>query len=146
MAGNEHAWGSPCFCRVFSTLAGLPTPASAAAEPSLPHHWEHINSKRGNKHLVQLTKEKHADELAEVEQHWQQTDGDGTIVAVHRIQNSALHHRFEGARQSTPGLVEQIAYHGTSANVPALIYDSPKGFDMSRGMAQPGSVALVLAC
>jgi hypothetical protein len=61
---------------------------------------------------------------------------------VHRIQSNALHHRFEGMRRNTPGLSEQVAYHGTRTNVPALIYDSPTGFDMSRGTARPGSVAI----
>jgi hypothetical protein len=118
--------------------------AAATAGPKDPAHWESVDTKHGNKHLLQLTKEKRSAELGEVEQHWQNTQGQGTIVSVHRIQNSALHHRFEGMRQTTPGLTEQVAYHGTRTNVPALIYDSLTGFDMRRGMAQPGSVATPL--
>jgi hypothetical protein len=114
--------------------------APAATDPPLPSHWEPIDPAHGDKHLLQLTKEKHSAELAEVEQHWQQTDGDGTIVRVHRIQNPALHRRFEGTRRQTPGLVDTIAYHGTRLNAPALIYDSPTGFSVPRGSYAPGSV------
>jgi hypothetical protein len=129
-----------CHCRVVSGLAELAAPA--ITDPSLPRHWELVNPTYGNKHLVLLTKAKHADELAEVAKHWQQTRGQGIIVSVHRIQNPALHHRFEGMRKNTPGLAEQVAYHGTRTNAPALIYDSPTGFDMSRGMSAPGSVTV----
>jgi hypothetical protein len=104
-----------------------------------PAHWEAVDTKHGNKHLVRLTKGKHGAELGEVEQHWQNTQGHGTIVSVHRIQNSALHQRFEGARLDTPSLTEQVAYHGTLANVPAGIYDSPTGFNMRCGVYAPGS-------
>jgi hypothetical protein len=124
-----------------ATVASVAVAAVAAGLKD-PAHWEPVDPTHGNKHLLLLTKEKHSAELAEVEQHWQQTNGQGRVVAVHRIQNSALHHRFEGARQSTPGVTERLAYHGTRLNVPALIYDSPTGFDMSRGMAQPGSVTI----
>jgi hypothetical protein len=116
--------------------------APAVGEPPLPQHWETVDTTHGNKHLLLLTKQKHLDELTEVEKHWEQTDGQGRIVAVHRIQNSALHHRFEGMRKNTPSLTEQAAHHGTRANVPALIYDSPTGFDMSRGMSTPGLVTV----
>ena len=82
-----------------------------------------------------------------MEKHWQQTKGQGTIVSVHRIQNPALHRRFvaEAKRHgggwfSSSGLKEMVAYHGTRANAPALIYDSPTGFDMSCGVARYGSV------
>jgi hypothetical protein len=104
----------------------------------LPRHWEPVDPAHGNKHLVLLTTAKHADELTQVEQHWKQTNGQGNIVSVHRIQNSALHHRFETARSQTLNLTEQLAYHGTSTNAPVLIYNSPTGFDMRRGAAQPG--------
>jgi hypothetical protein len=65
---------------------------------------------------------------------------------VHRIQNGALHLRFEEARRKTPTVTEQVAYHGTRLNVPAGIYDSPTGFNMICGTARPGSVATPLTC
>ena len=140
---EAHSFDSgACLSRVVSGLAELTAPA--LADLSLPRHWEPVNPAHDNKHLVLLTKEKHAAELAEVEQHWQQTQGYGCIVSVHRIQNSALHQRFEGMRKSTPSLTEQVAYHGTRLNVPAGIYDSPTGFNMICGTARSGSVATPL--
>jgi hypothetical protein len=125
--------------------------AAAAAAHKDPAHWEAVNGAHGNKHLVQLTEEKHAAELAAVKRHWKKTKGVGTVVSVHRIQNSALHRRFAKARQCTQlSLPEKIAYHGTRSNVPAKIYDSPTGFNMRRGVHAPGSVttphALRLRC
>jgi len=96
-------------------------------------HWEPVDSAHGNKHLLLLTKAKHKAELAKIAQHWHQTDGVGKVESVHRIQNPALLRRFEHAKHV--GLTEVIAYHGTKLNVPAGIYDSPTGFDMSRGEA-----------
>jgi hypothetical protein len=118
--------------------------AAAAAALEDPAHWEPVDPTHGNKHLMHLAKGKHDAELGEVEQHWQQTFGHGSIVSVHRIQNSGLHHRFERMRQNTPSMTEQVAYHGTRTNVPALIYDCPTGFDMSRGLHRPGSVTTPL--
>jgi len=139
--------GAHCFPkrRLFFSLVSVPAlAASAVVDPSLPRHWEPMDTTHGNKHLVHLTKEKHPAELAEVEQHWQLTNGNGHIVSVHRIQNSALHRRFAKARQCTPGVTEQLTYHGTRSNVPSSIYASRTGFDMSRGLHQPGSVATPL--
>jgi hypothetical protein len=138
MAGAHSFDERHLFPHLISAPAALPTPATA--EPPLSRHWEPVDTAHGNKHLLLLTKEKHAAELAELEKHWQQTHGSGCIVSVHRIQNSALHHRFEGMQKNTPSLTKRVAYHGTRTNVPTLIYDSPTGFDMSRGASAPGSV------
>jgi len=120
--------------------------AAATVGPKDPALWEAVDTTHENKHLLLLTKEKHSAELAELEQHWQNTQGQGTIVSVHRIQNSALHHRFEGMQKNTPSLTKRVAYHGTRTNVPALIYDSLTGFDMSRGAYAPGSVVNHAQC
>ena len=117
--------------------------AAAAAAASESAHWEPIDPAHGNRHLLLLTEQKHADELAEVKQHYASTGGIGRILSVHRIQNPQLLQRYEQARQqlqragsSTKGDI--IAYHGTRVNDPALIYDSATGFDISQGVYAPG--------
>jgi hypothetical protein len=122
-----------------ATAKAVAAKAAAAAALKNPAHWETVDRAHGNKHLVRLTT-KHRAELTAVKRHWKSTNGLGRVISVHRIQNGALHRRFEKMRKSHPKLAEKVAYHGTRANVPASIYDSPSGFDMSRGAYAPGSV------
>ncbi len=141
-------WASPFFSGVaemrFRVLCVLHRLVSEAADAAAaPAHWESINPAHGNRHLLMLNPVKHANELAEVKRHWKKTQGVGSILSVHRIQNAALHRRYEEAKQQLQqsGKKHQadiIAYHGTSQKRPALIYDSPTGFDISKGMARPG--------
>jgi hypothetical protein len=127
--------------------------AALVARLDDPGHWQPVAAKPGHsRHLLLLTEtDKHASELAEVKQHWKDTGGFGRVVSVHRIQNSALHRRFEekkialeqqrrGQKDIIKPVEETVAYHGTRSNVPALIYDSPTGFEVSRGESAEGSV------
>jgi hypothetical protein len=116
---------------------------AAAAEWQLPAEWSLVNQSHGNRHLMLLDPVKHAEELAHLKSHWQATSGVGSILSVHRIQNPALHRRYEEAKQRLQQSGEQhetevIAYHGTYANNPALIYDSPTGFAISKGHCAEG--------
>jgi hypothetical protein len=118
-----------------------------------PAHWQPVAVKAGHsRHLLLLSEaDEHTAELAEVKQHWKDTGGFGRVVSVHRIQNSALHRRFEetkytleqqrrGQKDILKPVEEMVAYHGTRSNVPAFIYDSPTGFDVSRCVSAAGSV------
>ncbi len=121
-------------------------PIAAAAEWQPPQHWSLVDPAHGNRHLMLLDHVKHSRELAEIKAHWQSTGGYGVILSVHRIQNPALHQRYEEAKQRLQQSGEQhqadaTAYHGTRLNDPALIYDSPTGFDVSKGTALAGSVS-----
>jgi hypothetical protein len=70
----------------------------------------------------------------------------GSLVRVYRVQNLAQHQRYEAAKTALltksgkAVQVNLIAYHGTSTNAPWLITDSDTGFDVSKGVAVPGSV------
>ncbi len=117
--------------------------AKLADATSAPLHWESIDPSHGNRHLLLLDPVKHAEELAHIKSHWQTTSGVGSILSVHRIQNPALHRRYAEAKQQMQQSGEEhqaevIAYHGTSQNSPSLIYDSPTGFDISKGQSRPG--------
>ncbi len=119
---------------------------TTAAEWQPPAHWQPVDRTHGNRHLLLLDSVKHAKELQEIESHWQQTRGAGTILSVYRIQNPSLHRRYEEAKQQLQQSGEGhkadvIAYHGTRWNNPELIYDSPTGFDINKGRARSGSAA-----
>lgn len=121
------------------------TATGAVATLVDPSRWESVDPSHGNRHLLLLDAVKHAAELEGVKAHWNDTQGRGTIVSVHRVQNPSLHQRYAEVKQNLikDGVQHQsevIAYHGTRSNDPALIYDSKTGFDVSRGMARPGSV------
>ncbi len=118
-------------------------PIAAVVEWQPPQHWSLVDPAHGNRHLMLLDSVKHSQELAEIKAHWQSTGGHGIILSVHRIQNPALHRRYEEAKQrlQQSGKKHQtdvVAYHGTLVNNPALIYDSPTGFDISKGHCAEG--------
>ncbi len=117
--------------------------AVAAATATAAARCETVNPAFGNRHLLLLNGSKHRKELNELKEHWKATGGAGVIKSVHRIQNPALHRRYEEAKQELQqsGKKHQadvIAYHGTLVNNPALIYDSPTGFDISKGHCAEG--------
>ncbi len=116
---------------------------------ALPSARNPIDTANGNKVFVLLDKVKHAKELSDVEEHWSNTSGDGTIVAVHRVQNEAQYRRFrkkatELCKSDEQAQLNIIVYHGTGANKPSLICESDSGFDPSKGEAVPGSVSATL--
>ncbi len=118
-------------------------PIAAVVEWQPPAEWSLVNAAHGNRHLLLLDRVNHAQELAEIQAHWQSTGGYGVILSVHRIQNPSLHRRYDETKQrlQQSGKKHQsdvVAYHGTLANNPALIYDSPTGFDISKGYCAEG--------
>ena len=110
-----------------------------------PAHWDIIDPANENKTLVLLDSIKHSAELSAIQSHWKMGAGPH-IVSVHRIQNISLQQRYDQAKMKLqrdhipPENMDIIAYHGTSFNDPALIYNSPTGFDISKGTARAGSV------
>ncbi len=104
---------------------------TAAAEGSITSHALQYCT------LHLLDPLRHATELSAVVTHWRATNGVGSILTVHRIENPSLLRRYEEARRvpfwSKQHQTDVTAYHGTRAIDPVLIYDSPTGFDISKG-------------
>ncbi len=129
---------SVCSC---AALLLVQTGSSCRCQ-SCSGHWTVVDPSHGNRHLLLLNGSKHRKELNELKEHWKATGGAGVIKSVHRIQNPALHRRYEEAKQELKqsGKKHQadiIAYHGTRSNNPAWIYDSPNGFNPLRGQVVP---------
>ncbi len=104
---------------------------TAAAEGSITSHTLHHCT------LHLLDPLRHAKNLAAV------TAQADIVLSVHRIENASLQRRYDEAKQRLQQSGEQhqtdvIAYHGTGRNNPALIYDSPTGFDISKGHCAKG--------